>query len=67
VNPTVFFIFNIRVRSRNRRISILNITRKNFLRVERIIRSLKPERLEAAKVELEVSGKITNEEINELL
>jgi hypothetical protein len=63
----VFLVFNMGVRSRNRRVSMLSVTRKNFLRVEYIVRSLRPERLEAAKVELEVSEKTTNEKINKLL
>jgi len=62
-----FLVFNMGVRSRNRRVSMLSVTRKNFPRVERIVRSLSPERLEAAKVELEVSGKTADEGINELL
>jgi uncharacterized protein YbcI len=45
------------VRSRNRRISILSMT-KNLPEVERTICSLSAERLEAARIELEVSGKI---------
>jgi hypothetical protein len=62
-----FLVLNMGVRSRNRRVSMLSVTRKNFLRVERIVRSLSPERLEAAKVELEVSGKTADEGFNELL
>lgn len=35
-----FLVFNMGVRSRNRRVSMLSVTRKNFRKVERIVRSL---------------------------
>jgi hypothetical protein len=62
-----FLVFNIGVRSRNRRVSMLSVTRKNFPEVERIVRSLSAERLEAAKVELEAAGKTGDEGVNQLL
>jgi hypothetical protein len=62
-----FLVFNMGVRSRNRRVSMMSVTRKNFPRVERIVRSLSAERLEAAKVELEASRKTADEGVNELL
>ncbi|KAL8367267.1 hypothetical protein RB599_010317, partial [Gaeumannomyces hyphopodioides] len=62
-----FLVFNMGVQSKNRRVSMLSVTRKNFPRVERIIRSLSAERLEAARVELEASGKSSDEGIKELL
>lgn len=62
-----FLVFNIGVRSRNRRASMLNVTRKNFPDVERIVHSLSPERLEAAKVDLEATRKTADEVVNQLL
>lgn len=46
---------------------MLSVTRKNFPEVERLLRSLSPEQLDAAKIELEASGKSTNEAVNHLL
>lgn len=62
-----FLVFNILVRSKNRRVSMLSVTRKNFSEVERVVRSLSAERLEKAKEDLEVSGKTTDEGVNKLL
>ncbi|KAJ3455276.1 hypothetical protein MRS44_013876 [Fusarium solani] len=62
-----FLVFNMGVRSRNRRVSMLSVTRKNFRKVERIVRSMTAERLAAARVELESSGKTTDDGVNELL
>lgn len=62
-----FLVFNIIVRSRNRRVSMLSVKRKNFSEVERIVRLLSTERLKRAKEYLEVSGKTTDEGINQLL
>ncbi|KAF1807901.1 hypothetical protein P152DRAFT_469269 [Eremomyces bilateralis CBS 781.70] len=62
-----FLVFNVGVRSRNRRVSMVSVTRKNFAEVERIVRSLNPERLEAAKAELEASRKTSDEAVNQLL
>ncbi|KAK5655372.1 hypothetical protein OQA88_5939 [Cercophora sp. LCS_1] len=56
-----FLVFNMGVRSRNRRISMLSVTRKHFPNIERIVQLLSLERLEAAKVEVEASGKTTDE------
>ena len=63
----MFLVFNILVRSRNRRVSMLSVKRKNFSEVEYIVRLLSAERLERAKEYLEVSGKTTDEGINQLL
>jgi hypothetical protein len=52
------------VKLRNRRVSMLNVTRKNFPNIERIVRLLSPERLEAAKVELEAFRKTINKVVN---
>ena len=46
---------------------MLSVTRKNFPEVERIVRSLSAERLEAAKIELEASGKTTDKGVKKLL
>ncbi|PVH90925.1 hypothetical protein DM02DRAFT_647465 [Periconia macrospinosa] len=62
-----FFVFNMGVRSRNRRVSMVSVKRKNFPEVERIVRSLSAERLERAKMDLEALGKTTDEEVNQLL
>lgn len=62
-----FLVFNIGVRARNRRVSILSVMRKNFRKVERIMRSLTAERLAAVRVELESSGKTTDDGVKELL
>ncbi|KAI8649820.1 Helitron-like-N domain-containing protein [Fusarium keratoplasticum] len=62
-----FLVFNMGVRSRNRRVSMLSVTRKNFRKVERIVRSLTADRLGAARTELESSGKTTDDGVKELL
>jgi hypothetical protein len=62
-----FLVFNIGVRSRNRRVSMLSVSRKEFPKVERIVRSLTRERLDKAKAELEASTKTTDEGVNQLL
>ena len=46
---------------------MLSVKKKNFSEVERIVRLLSAERLERAKEHLEVSGKTTDEGINQLL
>ncbi|SPO04962.1 uncharacterized protein DNG_07647 [Cephalotrichum gorgonifer] len=46
---------------------MLSVKRRSFPDVERIVQSLGPERLEAAKVELEASGKTTDEGVSQLL
>ncbi|KAJ4176466.1 hypothetical protein NW755_014399 [Fusarium falciforme] len=62
-----FLVFNLGVRSRNRRVSMLSVSRKDFPTVERIVRSLGRERLELAQRELELSGQTADEGIKELL
>ena len=62
-----FLVFNMGVRSRNRRVSMLSVTRRNFAEVERLVWSLSPERLEKAKAELEASGKTADEGVKQLL
>ncbi|EXK76906.1 hypothetical protein FOQG_18368 [Fusarium oxysporum f. sp. raphani 54005] len=56
-----FLVFNMGVRSRNRRVSMLSVTRKNFPEVQRIVRSLTAERLQLAKAELETVGRTGDE------
>jgi hypothetical protein len=62
-----FLVFNMPVRSRNRRVSIMSVKKQNFAEVEGIVRCLSPERLEAAKIELEASGKTSDDDVNKLL
>ncbi|KNB16808.1 hypothetical protein FOXG_21800 [Fusarium oxysporum f. sp. lycopersici 4287] len=62
-----FLVFNMSVRSKNRRVSVLSVTRKSFRKAEGIIQSLSAERLAAARVDLESSGKTTDEAVKELL
>ncbi|KAJ6437553.1 G1/S regulator [Purpureocillium lavendulum] len=62
-----FLVFNMGVKSRNRRVSMLSVTRKNFRKVERIVRSLTADRLKAASGELERSGRTADEGVKELL
>ncbi|KAH7464438.1 hypothetical protein FOMA001_g17470 [Fusarium oxysporum f. sp. matthiolae] len=62
-----FLVFNMGVRSRNRRVSMLSVTRKNFPEVQRIVRSLTAERLQLAKAELETVGRTGDEDVKQLL
>jgi len=62
-----FLVFNMGVRSRNRRVSMLSVTRKKFADVERMVRSLSLKRLKMAKAELDASGRTTDEGVNQLL
>ncbi|EKG09158.1 hypothetical protein MPH_13842 [Macrophomina phaseolina MS6] len=62
-----FLVFNMGVRSRNRRVSMGSVRKKDFPEVERIVRSLTAARLENAKVELEASGKTADKGVNALL
>jgi hypothetical protein len=62
-----FLVFNMRVKSRNRQVSMSSMKRKNFPEMERIVQSLSKERLQAAKAELEATGKSTDQGVNRLL
>jgi hypothetical protein len=62
-----FLVFNMKVRSRNRQVSMLSMTRKNFPEMECIVQSLSTERVQAAKAELEATGKTTDQGVNRLL
>ncbi|XP_044715035.1 ATP-dependent DNA helicase PIF1 [Hirsutella rhossiliensis] len=52
---------------RNRQASMLGVTRKNFAKVEGLLKSLTTQRLEAARVELEATGKTGDDGVKELL
>ena len=62
-----FLVFNIQVKSRNRNVSMLSVSRKNFPEVERVVRSLNANRLETARAELEASGSTSDEGVRQLL
>ncbi|KAM9876020.1 hypothetical protein VDGL01_09923 [Verticillium dahliae] len=62
-----FLVFNMGVRSRNRRVSMASVRKSDFPEVERTIRSLTAAKLERAKVELEAFGKSTEPDVNRLL
>jgi hypothetical protein len=62
-----FLVFNMRVRSRNRQVSMSSMKRKNFPEMERIVQSLSTERLQTAKAELEATGKTTDQGVNRVL
>jgi hypothetical protein len=62
-----FLVFNLQVKSRNRKVSMLSVSRKNFPEVERVVQSLTAERLEKARVELETSGSTSDEGVWQLL
>ncbi|KAM4064151.1 PIF1-like helicase [Hirsutella rhossiliensis] len=62
-----FLVFNMGVRSRNRQASMLGVARKNFARVEGLLKSLTAQRLEAARVELEATGKTSDDGVKELI
>ncbi|KAK8912350.1 hypothetical protein VCV18_012538 [Metarhizium anisopliae] len=48
-----FLIFNLEVRSRNRRVSLLSISQQSFSNLERVVHSLIKSRSDAARKELE--------------
>ncbi|EJT68919.1 hypothetical protein GGTG_13511 [Gaeumannomyces tritici R3-111a-1] len=62
-----FLVFNMGVRSRNGRVSLASLRRKDFAEAECIIRSLTGTRIERAQAELEASGKTTDKGVNQLL
>ena len=62
-----FLVFNIHVKSRNRNVSMLGVTGKNFPEVERVVRSLNAKRLETARAEAEASGSTCDEDARQLL
>jgi len=63
----LFFVFNIGVKLKNRRINMANIRKKNFIKIKQIVQLLDPKRLKKAKIELEISGKTNDREVNQLL
>jgi hypothetical protein len=62
-----FLVFNMLVRYRNHRVSMISVTRKDFPEVERVVQSLSAERLEKAREELEALGKTSDDAVNRLL
>jgi hypothetical protein len=62
-----FLVFNIGVRSRNRRVSMASVRKSDFPEVERTIQALTASRFERARVELEAFGKTTDQGVNRLL
>ncbi|EXL90209.1 hypothetical protein FOIG_16527 [Fusarium odoratissimum NRRL 54006] len=62
-----FLVFNIGVRSRNRRVSMASMRRSDFPEVERTIQDLTASRLEKARGELEACGKTADPDVNRLL
>ncbi|KAG6978077.1 hypothetical protein FocnCong_v021441 [Fusarium oxysporum f. sp. conglutinans] len=62
-----FPVFNIGVRSRNRRVSMASMRRSDFPDVERTIQDLTASRLEKARGELEACGKTADPDVNRLL
>jgi hypothetical protein len=62
-----FLIFNILVRSRNRRIGQGRLKRSAFQRIEGIHRRLTPERLRGAQKEMLETGKTTDEDVLALM
>ncbi|KAM6513724.1 hypothetical protein FALCPG4_016094 [Fusarium falciforme] len=62
-----FLVFNIGVRSRNRRVSMASVRKSDFPEVERTIQALTAPRFERARVELEAFGKTTDQGVNRLL
>jgi hypothetical protein len=62
-----FLVFNMLVRFRNHRVSMMSVTRKDFPEVERVVRTLSSERLEKAGEELQASGKTSDTAVNRLL
>lgn len=62
-----FLVFNLEVRSRNRRVSLLSVSRRNFRKLERIVESLSRSRLTAAAKELQETDRTSDENIRELL
>jgi hypothetical protein len=63
----LFLVFNIGVRSRNRRASMASMRKSDFPQVERTIKELTAARLEKASIELESSGKTADPTVNQLL
>jgi hypothetical protein len=62
-----FLIFHLEVRSRNRRVSLLSVSRKSFPGLERVVHSLSKSRLDASRKELEEYERTSDDCIRELL
>jgi hypothetical protein len=62
-----FLVFNMLVKFRNHRVSMMSVTKKDFPEVERVVQSLSVQRLQKAREELEASGKTSDRDVNKLL
>lgn len=62
-----FLGFNIGVRCRNRRASMASLSRRDFAEVEKMVHSLTTEKLETAQKELQLCGRTSDKEVNQLL
>jgi hypothetical protein len=62
-----FLVFNMLVRYRNHRVSMMSVTRKDFPDVEQVVRLMSAQRLERARRELEALGKTSDDGVNRLL
>ncbi len=62
-----FLVFNMLVRFRNHRVSMMSVTRKDFPDVDRVVRTMSTQRLERAREELEALGKTSDDAVNRLL
>jgi hypothetical protein len=62
-----FLVFNILVRMRNQRVSMMSVKRRSFNEVKRVVNSLGLQRLEVAKMQLMASGKTTDADVMDLL
>lgn len=62
-----FLIYNMLVRSENRRISYIRMQKRSFARVEQILRALTASEIEAAEGEYRQTRTTTNEDVSFLL
>jgi hypothetical protein len=62
-----FLVFNMLVKFRNHKVSMMSATRKDFPEVQRVVESLSRCDLEKARDELQASGKTSDGAINRLL
>ncbi|KAF6804443.1 hypothetical protein CPLU01_16056, partial [Colletotrichum plurivorum] len=62
-----FLVFNMGVRSRNNRVSMIRVQQPDFAHSQRLLSALEPGRLEAAVKQLQETRRTTDEAVNELL
>ncbi|PVH91107.1 hypothetical protein DM02DRAFT_706769 [Periconia macrospinosa] len=62
-----FLVFNMLMRMRNHRVSMMSVKRRSFNEVKRIVDSLGLQRLEVARGQLMASGKTTDADVMDLL